>query len=750
MKKAGVLCTIHSPEGRESQLSQADTIICPKCGTEQERTVTCVHCGNVFEPEQESSISQAKPVFSKKKIQAIGAFVSILVVIIIAFFFFNLPEQTPKTKGVEKIVAKSFRMTTEELKKATVYVKGNSSGFLIHKTPNSAFIITNAYVVKEDNNETTTVTFNHGEPNELALSAKVFAVNRSNALAILQASWAEGLPNPIKISSQPIEEAQEVRIFGGPTISKGMISKNDQMLEIYGDINQENSAGPIVTSEGVFVGVATIDQTGGGVVVPAHEIKRMMGGILTEIAAIKIEKLSSDSNNELGITLQAKKIDLFNQIKEASFVLVPENPSLLKFARQSDGSWQNIAEDKDFEVPMRVKEQDKMVVKIILSQAPLTVQSYYGQIIITTTDEKIIYQPPFQLKINLKKANQPIEMVGSDVLKDVSNIFLRIENAEMVTSASIEDVILAGGGQYLIVKFQQPHFAVFDVASGEWVKKIQMTSSYFEIAANQNKLLIGIRGTNRLQRWDLETLAHETTVKLEGNIKIKSMALGWASQDAPLLILTSKGDKLSEQLVFVDVDTLTPMPVDWSKSQRNQWHIKKDIREFIRASANGKLFTGWYASRPEGYIIQLKDNMVDYLVKETRTGYLAASPDGETIYTLKKGIFNALFQSKGANLEERHLMPGTKGQFFLEVNYQRERSYHFSGKITIYRARDYRPLLILEKDSEMMLQGDNDRYFYKQPLTEEKRYFFFPDLDRLITVPFSNDRIKIQEVRIGE
>ncbi|EDN70067.1 hypothetical protein BGP_3406 [Beggiatoa sp. PS] len=360
----------------------------------------------------------------------------------------------------------------------------------------------------------------------------------------------------------------------------------------------------------------------------------------------------------------------------------------------------------------------------------------------------------------------------------------------------IEDVILAAGGKYLIFKFNEPkpQLGIFDVEQSDWVKTLNMTTQHFKMAANQDKLIIGLQETGELQRYNLETFEQEITRQYTG-FKIQTMALGWDSNDAPMLVLLTPKERhskllFSEQFVFIDVNSML-----MSKMEVNGWKSLKNTSEkkgiggnhkfLLRASANGKIFTGWEKDAKHSYIIQLENNSVYYSL-DTEAGDLVPNYDGTMIYTQNKGIVDAHFNSKVTGFGKGNLIPSLKGEVGFKVNYgyKDEGNYRLTmvDSVNIYRIKgyQYQQLTTLDDFSEMkylqkrvkkrisipqrgydpfgrFLENFPPNYYdsimitnYGNPdqLTDKQRFWLFPDLNRLITIPYSNDRLVIREVNL--
>jgi hypothetical protein len=276
---------------------------------------------------------------------------------------------------------------------------------------------------------------------------------------------------------------------------------------------------------------------------------------------------------------------------------------------------------------------------------------------------------------------------------------------------------------------------------------IEMAANKLQIAANQDKLLIGIEGTNNLEIWDLQTLNYKAA-RLPDDVTIRAMAVGWNSSDAPLLVFTPTNPRV----VFFDINSLTRLNIRWKQKNPRGYvlRVDEDAQFSLHSSADGTTFTSrriGYSS--SNYIVQWHGTNASFLEKSLDS-YLAPSPDGNVLYTPNKGVVSLDLKPKGIILEGQHLIPGTKGQFFLAVNNERENYNNLARvRVTIYRIADYHPVLTLDDLSEMEHDDWNrERLYYRQRLTEDKRYWLFPELNRLITIPYSNDRLVIRDVNL--
>ncbi len=168
---------------------------------------------------------------------------------------------------------------------------GSGSGWVLDKT---GHIVTNYHVVA--GSDIVTVTFDEGE----AVPAEVIGINPQNDIAVLKVQVDPRRLFPVTIGdSKSLRVGQKIFAIGNPfglerTMTVGIVSSLDRSLksksgqqmrnivQIDAALNQGNSGGPLLDSQGDLVGmntaIATLtgENTGVGFAVPAKTILRVV------------------------------------------------------------------------------------------------------------------------------------------------------------------------------------------------------------------------------------------------------------------------------------------------------------------------------------------------------------------------------------------------------------------------------------------------------------------------------------------
>jgi S1-C subfamily serine protease len=215
-------------------------------------------------------------------------------------------------------VPKNVKLTLEEIKQATVYIKvdagelsGTGSGFYIGSENGVALVATNHHVIEaaagrhigDGPKPKITAVFNSGVPGQERESvARIVAIDPIADLAVLRLDSPGKLPKPIDPWGTPkLTETMEVRICGFPfgetlatatknpniSVNAGSVSSlrlgkggNLEQVQISGSLNPGNSGGPIVDKDGRLAGiaVATITGSGLGFAVPVNDLIGLLEG----------------------------------------------------------------------------------------------------------------------------------------------------------------------------------------------------------------------------------------------------------------------------------------------------------------------------------------------------------------------------------------------------------------------------------------------------------------------------------------
>lgn len=323
------------------------------------------------------------------------------------------------------------KMTVDELKKASVYVKvlagtsgGTGSGFLIHAGTNDGLIATNFHVIEHAvigptaDRFAVSVVFDSGQGTEKEYPAQIVASEPVVDLAILRITGVSGLPKPIDPRQYVAPtETQEVRICGFPfggqlatgnrspaitinskaavsSIRKDMDGRVEQ-IQIDGAINPGNSGGPIVDGDGRLVGiaVATIKGTGIGFAVPAAELLAAFEGrvVFPDFYEPVIRNGEAVFHGVLPFS------DPLKQIRSAS-LFAWSGPGAPPNAGSADAGWKPLPGAAEVKLNTAVKGLASADIRLPAQEGTRTVAL---QTALTTTSGEVIVSQPvlYQLRV---------------------------------------------------------------------------------------------------------------------------------------------------------------------------------------------------------------------------------------------------------------------------------------------------------------------------------------------------------------
>ncbi|MDG1874384.1 MAG: trypsin-like peptidase domain-containing protein [Mariniblastus sp.] len=170
--------------------------------------------------------------------------------------------------------------------------EGSGSGWVLD---NQGHIVTNHHVI--ENADVITVTLSEDKD---SYTATVIGSDPQNDIAVLKIQAADDLLKPVQLGeSRTIRVGQKIFAIGNPfglerTMTVGIISslgrtlesKNNRLMkniiQIDAALNQGNSGGPLLDSQGMVIGmntaIATLtgQNTGVGFAIPANTIRRVI------------------------------------------------------------------------------------------------------------------------------------------------------------------------------------------------------------------------------------------------------------------------------------------------------------------------------------------------------------------------------------------------------------------------------------------------------------------------------------------
>jgi hypothetical protein len=363
----------------------------------------------------------------------------------------------------------------------------------------------------------------------------------------------------------------------------------------------------------------------------------------------------------------------------------------------------------------------------------------------------------------------------------------RIEGTfkEVKLGGEVRDVVLAGGGRYLVLLLRNPdRLALFEVNKAEVVSRVDLDDHDVLIAAGTAKLFLVSNSKNRIQRWDLAKLKFERSEPLRG-LSVTAIAVGNDSP-GPVLAYGSnsvRADTVPRLLTFFNAHDLKPYQLPISPEppgfqpddfllMGNQFN---NIN--IRASANGGVYSAWTSGdrRAVVYVISGKgkrpaQTLQLFQLQSSRPagiGHASPGPDGATIYTGTGGLVSVrgnapLTQPDPADLV---FFPSTVPDVFLGVGgltsdnsppgerdyggaYERSTATGIDTSprvfANVYRLGSPEPLARTGYLTEM--HGERLGSGLEGHLCDDKRFFLIPQVGLLISIPSGNDRLVLRKV----
>jgi hypothetical protein len=300
--------------------------------------------------------------------------------------------------------------------------------------------------------------------------------------------------------------------------------------------------------------------------------------------------------------------------------------------------------------------------------------------------------------------------------------------------APLDDVVVGGGGRYLILRMPGKHqVAVFDAYLAKVVKYLPFADDNTRIAAGMDKLLVMLPNSGVLQRWSLTTLEREVTA--QAPVRPPGVAFSFvmgSASNGPLLLGGT----------FVDVATLKTLPIKLPQ----QADLTGGIDARIRASADGKTFTAWATQvSPQGIrIFTLIGDELKYVYQHDTAGALVPGPDGRVIYTTQKGLLSSQATPIGNSERDGRgaCIPAEQGPYYLAVRLlNRFRpDQNKSDGLTLYIEGDDRPIAELP---DFKFSPDEADGWGRANLTIDKRVHLIPGANVIVRIPPSNDRLEL-------
>jgi hypothetical protein len=660
--------------------------------------------------------------------------------------------------------------TLARLKAATVLVKvkGKSSeksgsGFLLARRDTGGAVVTNAHVVRDEEGAGVRITcvFHSGTTNEHTVEADLVCVDEADDLAVLMVPNPE-LPEPLDTATEVnVIETLPVYVLGFPfgeglstgkrhpsiTVSPGAISsiRRDEreevaLLQLDGGINPGNSGGPIVSANGALVGisVAKLHSTEIGFAIPKPKLMKLIGGQLNSVKIVRVALEPDHVEFDFEVGLK----DPLSNIREVVVLSMPKSKTEAKPTSKIEPATGPITDGMQED---EIKVDTGMARGSVIRKRAEGGDRYLFQIRWTNRDGQVFYtaaaeihtdQKRYVLDVPAKKA--PKDEAPKDELPDGEwPKGDGPEGTEIVLPATISRALLGGAGRYLIVHLGiQSQVIVFDLASRKQVLTLEAAADCL-LAANVNVLLVVSPFEKRLDRWSLKDLKKTGTNDLPFPGDVRAVAMGHASA-GPLLVYWVSGVAPLSPGYYSVMDPqsirseLLTSPGSTRKPEMPKQRVARDdVR--LRAAANGSAFGVWDTSHsPMGVEVLFPGRRPLAVYNHDTMGYLCPTADGSGLCTSEGLLSIDLVRKRGTD----PCIPGASPEYFLSIS---------GHDLQVCRSADGS---VVERitptgkffDATGLTPG---------PLSFDQRYHLIPQLNLLVLIPPSSDRLILASVPLG-
>lgn len=329
------------------------------------------------------------------------------------------------------------------------------------------------------------------------------------------------------------------------------------------------------------------------------------------------------------------------------------------------------------------------------------------------------------------------EVPATDVRVGITPPKLSEGQRTLTLSSTVTDVVVGGGGRYLILHLpKERKLAIFDATQAKIVKTIVVGDDSVRFTAGRDALMLYLPSSGILQRWSLTTFKREISVPMPVQSDADATFAMGSDSNGPLL---ANGQ-------FLDVVSLKPIPLKLPVNARGEAGPKNGA---VRVSADGTTFANWRTSgSPSGVRIDCVHNFVlRRSYAHTTGGSLVPSSNGKVIFSSKEGLWSpeAKKVTKSVKDGRKGCIPAVHGRFYLAV---RQLSAHGAGPgLSVYVMGDDRPLLQIPN---VKFTGKELDPWGRSKLTLDKRIHFIPDANLLVRLSETDDSLLIRKLDVEQ
>ncbi len=324
----------------------------------------------------------------------------------------------------------------------------------------------------------------------------------------------------------------------------------------------------------------------------------------------------------------------------------------------------------------------------------------------------------------------------------------------MQLPAPMQQLVVGGAGNYLVAALPSiKQVAIVDVAARQIAKLVPVEDSNPLLAAGKTKFVVLERGQGTLSRYDLKTGARELTESCESH---PAIAMG-SSSEGPVLAA-------GMNTAVIDLQTLKPT-------------VTKAVNGFgeapisLLASADGKVFGASRLNTSPSGMFVFEINGADFQSAYAHTSQRAVIPsaDGEMVYSgpMRFDLKCQPLPGQPRANSGMILLPAATGPFYMawvvpgfssrRVSTRARRGAAAAAPdaepapvpLTIHCGNDDTPLLTV-KDVVLPDFESDVRARLHPKLPNERRLFWLPIADALVTVPVGYEQLVIQHFNLKE
>ena len=329
---------------------------------------------------------------------------------------------------------------------------------------------------------------------------------------------------------------------------------------------------------------------------------------------------------------------------------------------------------------------------------------------------------------------------------------LQSDVIEYELPAAFDDVALAGGGRYLIFKIDSlKKLAFFDINEGKITEYVSLEDTDVRFTGGADSFFIALRRENVIQRWSLKTFRKVDTAKLPFANPVDAIAMGFAST-GPVYA----GAKHDPGLLL-DARNFKPIPFQVVDHvyQRNDAKINGiGPGGRMRMSANGRAISIWETSHsPGGFrTLIISGRLIHTFYKHDTMGYIAPSPNGDLMYT-SKGVFTNQTKDFANNKEmfaKAFHVPAVIGNYSISVVRDDNRPKNNQNTTTMHIHLNGSSDPIVTLPNMTFRPGGYGDFHSRERVPLDKRVYFIPPANLVITLPISNKTVVMHNVNLEE